>query len=75
MVHHKQVCEQIIALYPEMGRCGHNLDVHWDRDNQAWAVDFELNGQKVKHYLESEDAADCIIGKKCIGMGIEFGQF
>lgn len=30
---------------------------------------------RIKHYLENEDAADCVIGEKCVGLGIEFGQF
>lgn len=75
MLNNEQICERITSIYPDMGRCGDNLEVRWDKENQAWMVDFELGGQKIKHFLENEDAADCIIGQKCIGLGIEFGQF
>jgi len=75
MLNNQQVCERITSLYPDMGNCGDNLEVRWDRENQAWAVDFELDGQKIKHYLENDDAAACIIEGKCVGLGIEFGQF
>ena len=75
MLSKEHVCERIASLYPDMGHCGDNLKVHWDGENQAWAVDFELHGQKIRHYLENEDAAACILHRQCIGLGIEFGQF
>ena len=75
MLTNKQVCDQLSSLYPDFGQCGENLDVNWDGDNQAWAVEFEYNGSKIRHYFENEDAAACIIEDRCVGMGIEFGQF
>ena len=75
MIENRQVCEEIERLYPDMGSCGEGLDVKWDAENQAWAVDFHLNGEKIRHYLENQDAAACILGHQCLGMGIEFGQF
>ena len=49
--------------------------MNWDNKNQAWAVDFEYKGNKIRHYLENEDAAACVIEDQCVGLGIEFGQF
>jgi hypothetical protein len=51
------------------------MAVGWDDANQAWAVDFKLNGQPVRHYLEDADAAACLISRQSVGVGIEFGQF
>ena len=75
MLTNKQVCNRLSSLYPDFGQCGENLDVNWDEDNQAWTVEFKYNGGKIRHYLEDEDAAACIIEDQCVGMGIEFGQF
>ena len=62
-------------IYPELGECDRNMAVGWDEQNKAWAVDFKLKGQPVRHFLEDADAAACVIGRQCIGLGIEFGQF
>jgi hypothetical protein len=75
MLNKEQVCDQISVLYPDFGQCGDDLEVNWDEENQAWAVDFKLNGREIRHYLEDEDAAACVTGRQCMGMGIEFGQF
>jgi len=29
----------------------------------------------MRHYLEEKDAAACLEGEQCIGLGIDFGQF
>ena len=75
MVNETELCEKISEIYTEIGKCDHNLAVVWDEPNQAWAVDFKLKGQPIRHYLEDEDADACVIGRQCVGMGIEFGQF
>jgi len=75
MLTNKQVCDQITAMYPDFGHCGETLDVSWDSGNQAWVVDFEYRGNKIRHFLENKDAADCIHGDQCVGLSIEFGQF
>ena len=75
MVNQTQLCEKLSEIYPELGACDRNMAVAWDDDNQAWAVDFTLKGEPVRHYLEDADAAACLLGRQCIGVGIEFGQF
>ena len=62
-------------IYPELDECDRNRAVGWDEQNKAWAVDFKLKGQPVRHFLEDADAAACVIGRQCVGLGIEFGQF
>ena len=69
------LCDKIHNIYPDLGDCDDNLEVTWDKDANAWAVNFEKDGYQIKHYLENEDAADCLERDQCIGLGIEFGQF
>ena len=75
MLTNEQVCRQITELYPDFGDCKDTLTVAWDRVNDAWAVDFEMEGRKIRHYLDRADAEACVLAHKCVGMGIEFGQF
>ena len=75
MLTNQIVCDRLHTLYPDFGQCGASLDVNWDQNNQAWAVDFEYKGNKIRHYLANEDAAACVINDHCVGLGIEFGQF
>ena len=70
-----ELCNKIHEIYPEMGNCDKDLNVDWDSEKNVWQVNFEKNGHRIMHYLEDEDAAPCIEGKQCIGLGIEFGQF
>ena len=75
MVKKTELCQKLFEIYPELGECNRNMAVGWDEQNKAWAVDFKLKGQPVRHYLEDADAAACVIGRQCVGLGIEFGQF
>lgn len=75
MLTNTRICDQLTRLYPDFGACGDTLNVNWDEENNAWAVDFEYNGGKIRHYLEDHDASACILQDRCVGMGIEFGQF
>jgi hypothetical protein len=47
----------------------------WMRHFIHWEVNFKKDGHRITHYLEDEDAAPCLEGKQCIGLGLEFGQF
>jgi hypothetical protein len=56
MITSKQVCDRLTSIYPDFGECGKTLDVSWNVGNQAWEVDFEYNGSKLRHYLENNAA-------------------
>ena len=75
MVSKSELCDQISKIYPELGACERNMAVEWDAANSAWAVDFQLRGENVRHYLDNADATACLLDGQCVGLGIEFGQF
>ncbi len=75
MVSKESLCKKIHELYPQIDECDIDLNVNWDKERNAWAVDFKKGVHRIKHYLEDEDAAPCMEDKQCIGLGIEFGQF
>ncbi|MBI9085730.1 MAG: hypothetical protein JEZ11_19185 [Desulfobacterales bacterium] len=65
------LCQKITELYPDIGECGIDLDVEYDDENQAWLVDLKKDKIQLKTYLEDTDADACMLGKKCIGLGLQ----
>ena len=75
MMTDKYVCDRIHSLYADFRQWGENLDVRQDENNHAWAVDFVYWSNKIRHYLDNEDAAICENNDQCLSLGIDFGQF
>jgi len=75
MVSKESLCKKIHELYPQIGECDIDLIVNWDKERNAWAVDFKKGVHRIKHYLEDEDATACLDGSQCLSLGMEFGQF
>ena len=70
-----ELCNKINEIYPEIGECEKDLNVAWDREKNVWEVNFKKDGHRIRHYLEDEDASACMESNRCIGLGLEFGQF
>lgn len=69
-----QLCAKIIELYPDIGECGIDVDVDYDPEKEAWIVDLKKDTFELKTHLEEEDADKCMLGRQCIGLGIEIAQ-
>ncbi|CAB5089094.1 hypothetical protein D3OALGA1CA_5883 [Olavius algarvensis associated proteobacterium Delta 3] len=69
------LCEKIITIYPEIGECGIDVRVDYDEDEKSLVVYLQRGNREVKHFLPDEDAEACMIGKQCVGLGIEIKQF
>jgi len=74
MYNKDQICEKIRKTYPDIGECGINLNVNFDKGNNAWLVSLKKDHHELKTYLEPEDAAICMDGKQCIGLGLQITQ-
>jgi len=74
MIDKHVLCDKIRELYPDIGECEIDVTVDYDTGNQAWVVDLKKDEQHLRTFLEDTDAADCLIGKKCVGLGIEIAQ-
>ena len=74
MIDKTQLCEKIRALYPDIGQCGIDIDVDWDKGQKAWVVNLKKETHELKHYLEEKDAAFCLRGKQCVSLGLEIAQ-
>ena len=74
MIDRKALCEKIRQLYPDIGECGMDVDVEYDRTEKTWVVHLKKGGQRLKTFLEDGDAEKCMLGQKCVGLGIEIAQ-
>ena len=74
MYNKDQICEKIRKTYPDIGECGIDLNVDFDTSNNAWVVSLKKDHHELKTFLEPEDAAICMDGKQCIGLGIQISQ-
>jgi len=68
------LCEKIREIYPDIGECGIDVNVDYDKEKEAWVIDLKKDRHTLKTHLDSEDAEACMLGKKCIGLGIQIAQ-
>jgi hypothetical protein len=69
-----ELCEKIRSIYPDIGECGIDIDVEFDQDQKSWVVYLKKDKHELKTFLEDGDAERCLLGEKCVGLGIEIAQ-
>ncbi|MDZ7579162.1 MAG: hypothetical protein U5R30_00665 [Deltaproteobacteria bacterium] len=69
-----ELCEKIRAIYPDIGECGIDIEVDYDQEQKSWVVHLKKDRHALKTFLEDSDAERCLIGEKCVGLGIEIAQ-
>jgi hypothetical protein len=74
MYNKEQLCNKIREVFPDIGECGIDIDIDYDPKNKAYVVDLKKDNQRLKTYLEPEDADLCMNGKQCMSLGIEIAQ-
>ena len=74
MIDKEELCQKIVALYPDIGQCGIDINVEFDKDQNTWVVDLKKGTQELKTFLEEGDAEKCMDGKQCVSLGIEIAQ-
>jgi hypothetical protein len=74
MIDRKELCKKVRELYPDIGECGIDVDAEYDAREKAWAVHLKKGDRKLKTFLEEGDAEKCMLGQKCVGLGIEIAQ-
>ena len=73
MLTNREVCNKIMEVFPEIGVCGIDLNVDYDKSNRAWAVDLKRGEHHLKTYLEIEEAETCAAGN-CVSLGLQVAQ-
>jgi hypothetical protein len=74
MIDKEELCRKIIELYPDIGECGIDVNVEFDKDQNTWVVDLKKNKYELKTFLEDGDAEKCMDGIQCVSLGIEIAQ-
>jgi hypothetical protein len=74
MVDKAELCEKIKSIYPDIGECGIDIEVDYDREQKSTVVYLHKGNKKVKHFLPDEDAEACMAGKQCVALGVEIAQ-
>jgi hypothetical protein len=74
MIEKEELCKKIIALYPDIGQCGIDVNVEFDKEQNAWVVDLKKDKHELKTFLEEGDADKCMLGEQCVSLGIEIAQ-
>lgn len=70
----KELCEKIREIYPDIGECGIDVDVEYDKAKKVWVVDLKQDQHGLRTHLEPDEADSCMDGKQCVSLGIQIGQ-
>ena len=70
----KELCGKILEIYPDIGKCGIDINVDYDEKQKTWVVNLKKGRHELKTFLEDGDAEMCIEGKQCVSLGIEIAQ-
>ena len=74
MIDKEELCNKIIALYPDIGQCGIDVNVEFDTEQNSWVGDLKKDKIELKTFLEEGDAEKCMLGEQCVSLGIEIAQ-
>ena len=74
MIDKEELCNKIIALYPDIGQCGIDVNVEFDTEQNSWVVDLKKDKIELKTFPEEGDAEKCMLGEQCVSLGIEIAQ-
>jgi hypothetical protein len=74
MIDKSELCKKIIALYPDIGQCGIDVNVEFDKEQNTWVVNLKKDKHELKTFLEEGDADKCMLGEQCVSLGIEIAQ-
>lgn len=74
MIDKEVLCRKIRELYPDVGECGIDVAAEYDAAEKSWVVHLKRGGRTLKTFLEEGDAEKCLLGQKCVGLGIEIAQ-
>ena len=74
MIDRKALCERIREIYPDVGECGIDVEAVYDETERTWVIHLKKGSYRLKTFLEEGDAEKCMLGQKCVGLGIEIAQ-
>lgn len=67
--------KKLLEMYPDVVKHKIAMCVDFDKDKDAWIVEFKKGSNELKTHLEKKDADECMEGKKCVYLGVQIAQF
>jgi hypothetical protein len=67
--------EKIIEMYPEIIQHGFSVALHFNEQTNAYIVAFTRGRNVLTTHLEKKDADECMMGIKCVYLGVQIAQF
>ena len=74
MVSKKELCKKIEDIHPDIGACGVDFDVDFDKKEKAWVVDFHQGRQHLRTFIEDNEADSCLSEDRCLSLALQIGQ-
>lgn len=70
----EELCNKIREVFPDIGACGIDVKVDFDRAKNVWVVDLLKDKHHLKTYMEIPEADSCMEGKQCVSLGLQIGE-
>jgi hypothetical protein len=70
-----QLRAKIMEMYPEITKHDISFSLSFDKEKNAYILDFKKAKHELTTHLEKKDADDCLNNIKCIYLGVQVGQF
>ena len=70
----EELCKKIEQVFPQAGVCGVDIDVEYDEKVKAWTVDLHQGHRRLRTFIETDEASNCIEGDSCIPLGMQIAQ-
>ena len=65
MIDKYTLCQKMKELYPDIGKCGIDVNVYFGEQENTWSVNLKKDSDELKTFLEENEA------EKCVGVGFE----
>ncbi len=74
MIDKSELCRKIMEIYPEIGQCDIDLDVHFDEEKKAWVARLAKGGKELATHLDDDEIQACLDGRQCVALGVHVAE-
>ena len=74
MITKQELCKKIEEVFPNIGACGVDINVEYDEEAKAWAVDLHHENHRLRTFIEADEVESCLEGNTCIPLGMQIAQ-
>ena len=74
MIDNDAFCQKLKEIYPDIGECGIDVNVHYDETERTWIVDLKKGDRELRTHMELKEAEQCMEGKQCVSLGLQVAE-